>query len=660
MNDPTATRTPSAYGGDADDKKIRIRIIENYTPRPGDADDEDYRTDISDSGRAVEKLLDYSFKDKRLLEEALTHPSYTDSASYQRLEWLGDSALGLAVSNFLFSAHPDLQPGQLSLLRSANTSTEKLARAAVREFALAVQEEDDTVVHEGAVKAPKVLADIVESVAGAVYVDCKLDLQVFWAIFRRLLEPIVDPETLWKQPQPVTLLYELCQKDGRKVDFKFREEEKDTAVYVDGELIASASTEIQAARAALKKLCLYECNGKMDVDYSCIYGTTEIEEAKQKLYALCGKKRWRKPYYGIVEESGPIHEKRYVCSVEIDMVDKVLHVKGDEKSRVKDAENSAASWMIQGLQESKFTLWCDLDTIVYAKIHKRIIENYTPGPGDADDEDYRTDISDSVRAVEKLLDYSFKSKRLLEEALTHSSYTDSASYQRLEWLGDSALGLAVSNFLFSAHPDLQPGQLSLLRSANTSTEKLARAAVLCRLHCYFRHHATALDGQVREFALAVQKEDDMVVHGGAVKAPKVLADIVESVAGAVYVDCKLDLQVLWAVRSFIFRRLLEPIVDPETLWKQPQPVTLLYELCQKDGRKVDFKFREEEKDTAVYVDRELIASASSEIQAASAALKKLCLYKCNSKMDVDYTCIYGTSEIEGAKQKLHALCGKKR
>lgn len=112
------------------------------------------------------------------------------------------------------------------------------------------------------------------------------------------MEPIVDPETLWKQPHPVTLLNELCQKDGRKVDFKFREEEKDNAVYVDGELIASASSEIQAARAALKNLCLYECNSKMDVDYSCIYGTTEIEGAKQKLHALCGKKRWPKPYYG--------------------------------------------------------------------------------------------------------------------------------------------------------------------------------------------------------------------------------------------------------------------------------------------------------------------------------------------------------------------------
>lgn len=52
--------------------------------------------------------------------------------------------------------------------------------------------------------------------------------------------------------------------------------------------------------------------------------------------------------------------------------------------------------------------------------------------------------------------------------------------------------------------------------------------------------------------LAVQEEDEMVVYGGAMKAPKVLADIVESVAAAVYVDCELDLKALWMVRIFVF------------------------------------------------------------------------------------------------------------
>ncbi|KAI8557554.1 hypothetical protein RHMOL_Rhmol04G0019700 [Rhododendron molle] len=360
-------------------QKMYYYPIVPYTPAMDSADADDEITDISGSVRAVENLLEYSFNNKMLLEEALTHPSYTESASYQRLEFLGDAALGLALSNVLFLAHPDLDPGQLSLLRSANVSTEKFARVAVRhglhryvrhtataldekvnEFALAVQEEEDTVVHGGEVKAPKVLADIVESVAGAVYVDCNFDLRVFWEKFGRLLEPIVEPEILQKQPQPVTMLYELCHKDGRQVDIKhWRKREKDIAsIYVGGQFIASASSEnkdnakLHAAREALKKLCVSE---KMDVDCSYIDGTTKIDGAKQKLHELCGKKRWPKPCYRIVEESGPFHEKRYVCSVKIETKDQVLHVKGDEKSRVKDAENSAASWMIQGLRESKFT-----------------------------------------------------------------------------------------------------------------------------------------------------------------------------------------------------------------------------------------------------------------------------------------------------------------
>lgn len=56
---------------------------------------------------------------------------------------------------------------------------------------------------------------------------------------------------------------------------------------------------------------------------------------------------------------------------------------------------------------------------------------------------------------------------------------------------------------------------------------------------------------MNEFALAVQEEEDTVVHGGEVKAPKVLADIVESLAGAVYVDCNFDLRVFWEVCSFV-------------------------------------------------------------------------------------------------------------
>ncbi|KAL3530009.1 hypothetical protein ACH5RR_009331 [Cinchona calisaya] len=317
----------------------------------------------------VEKLLNYSFKNKKLLEEALTHSSYADSVSYERLEFVGDAALGLAVSNYVFLAYPERDPGRLSLIRAANVSTEKLARVAIRhglyrfvrhnvasldekvmEFALAVQQEDQKKMYGGAIKAPKILADIVESLAAAIYVDCGFDLQALWVIFGGLLEPIVTLDVLQQQPHPVTLLFELCQKNRKQVHIRYRKKRKKNraSVYVDGLLVASASSvqkenaKLHAAKAALQKLS-HKTGEKISMD---IVGepnrSSEIEGAKQKLHELCGKKKWPKPIYRIEKEIGPAHDRRFICSVQIE-IGKVI---GDEKSRVKDAQNSAASMML--------------------------------------------------------------------------------------------------------------------------------------------------------------------------------------------------------------------------------------------------------------------------------------------------------------------------
>lgn len=334
---------------------------------------------------AVEKILNYKFKNKRLLEEALTHSSYTDSASYQRMEFLGDAALGLALSNYVYLAYPQLDPGHLSLLRAANISTEKLARVAikhglyrfvrhnatalddkVKEFSDAVsgEDDDDALVYGGSIKAPKILADIVESVAAAVYVDVDFDLQTFWVIFRGILEPIVTLEDLQQQPQPVTMLFERCQKQGKNVDIKhWKNEAKSIAsVYVDGQFIASSSSEqkeiakLNAAKGALLKLSNSFPTNLNDVSLLDIFdgSSFEIEGAKQKLHELCGKKKWPKPNYNIENDMGPPHEKKFVCSVQIATVDGILYATGDERTRVKDAENSAASSMIRALQDTDY------------------------------------------------------------------------------------------------------------------------------------------------------------------------------------------------------------------------------------------------------------------------------------------------------------------
>lgn len=128
----------------------------------------------------------------------------------------------------------------------------------------------------------------------------------FWVqIFRGILEPIVTLGVLQNQPQPVTLLFELCQKDGKQVDIKhWRKGEKNIAsVYVDGQFVASASSEqkenakLHAAKVALQKLS-YNPGDNISMDiFNVLNGSSEIEGAKQKLHELCGKKRWPKPSY---------------------------------------------------------------------------------------------------------------------------------------------------------------------------------------------------------------------------------------------------------------------------------------------------------------------------------------------------------------------------
>ncbi|XP_057544880.1 ribonuclease 3-like protein 2 isoform X2 [Amaranthus tricolor] len=341
-----------------------LTISQNYVPSPNDTD-----TCVS----AVEDILGYTFNNKKLLEDALTHPSCIDSVSYQRLEFVGDAVLGLAFANFVFLGYPDVDQGILSLLRAANISTEKLARVAVRhglyryvrhnalaldakvrEFALTVQAEDEiAAVYGGAVKAPKVLADIVESVVAAIYVDCDFNLKFLWQIIRSFLEPIVTLETL--PLQPVTMLYELCQKQGKKVEFRqCRKVDKNIcSIYMDGKLIATGMSDqkdiakLNASKEALEKLNKSAINHK-DIIYR-VDDKNEIEAAKQKLHELCCKKKWPKPTYRVEKEVGLAHDKKFICSVEIETVDVKLWMLGDEKSRIKEAENSAASLMIHSL-----------------------------------------------------------------------------------------------------------------------------------------------------------------------------------------------------------------------------------------------------------------------------------------------------------------------
>jgi ribonuclease-3 len=129
-----------------------------------------------------------------LLDRALTHRSYAYEngglPTNERLEFLGDSVLGLVVTDTLFRIHPDLPEGQLAKLRAAVVNMRALAEVArtlgLGAFIRLGRGEETT----GGRDKSSILADTVEAVIGAVYLD--RGLEVAAALVHRLFDGLVE------------------------------------------------------------------------------------------------------------------------------------------------------------------------------------------------------------------------------------------------------------------------------------------------------------------------------------------------------------------------------------------------------------------------------------------------------------------------------------
>ena len=128
-----------------------------------------------------------------------------------------------------------------------------------------------------------------------------------------------------------------------------------------------------------------------------------------------------------------------------------------------------------------------------------------------------------MEGLEKKLNYTFRNRALLSEALNHSSYANehrgagAASNERLEFLGDSVLGFVTAEFLFLHHPDLPEGDLTRIRAALVCEQSLYEVAQKLELGKY----------------LKLGKGEET---GGGRTRPSILADATEAVFAAVYLD----------------------------------------------------------------------------------------------------------------------------
>ena len=151
--------------------------------------------------RRLSKQIGYSFKQASLLRQALTHRSH-GSPHNERLEFLGDSVLSLAISSKLIRDFPKLTEGDLSRFRAHLVKEPTLA-----EIAQALQLGDYLFLGEGELKSggfrrPSILADGLEAIIGAIYLDSSYDETS--RIIEALYEPIItklDPKKLSKDPK---------------------------------------------------------------------------------------------------------------------------------------------------------------------------------------------------------------------------------------------------------------------------------------------------------------------------------------------------------------------------------------------------------------------------------------------------------------------------
>jgi ribonuclease-3 len=159
------------------------------------------------------RTIGYRFTDPDLLRRALTHRSFGASHN-ERLEFLGDSVVNCVVALELYEKFPRLTEGELSRLRANIVHQPSLASAAQR-FAFGERLRlGEGELKSGGARRPSILADSVEAVIGAVFLDGGFESarQVVRTLLGNVLDTI-DPATSGKDPK--TLLQEYLQ--GRKL-----------------------------------------------------------------------------------------------------------------------------------------------------------------------------------------------------------------------------------------------------------------------------------------------------------------------------------------------------------------------------------------------------------------------------------------------------------
>lgn len=178
-----------------------------------------------------------------------------------------------------------------------------------------------------------------------------------------------------------------------------------------------------------------------------------------------------------------------------------------------------------------------------------------------------------IETVEKSIGYIFKNKELLKKALTHTSYAYEKkveSNEKLEFLGDSILEFVSSKYIFARYPKLKEGEMTKVRATVVCEESLYKIA---KLHGF------------SDFLYLGKSE---VLSGGK-NRPAILADSVEAVIAAIYLDGGIE-----PADKFIIENLDKEIDEATKHVGVKDYKTVLQEKLQEHGEvKIEYEITNE-------------------------------------------------------------------
>lgn len=207
----------------------------------------------------LEHILGYSFKNKQLLEQAITHTSVTGNLAqnYERLEFLGDRVLGVSVAALLYAAFPDEPEGSLSQRFMALVCKETVAEIVLKlGIDIYIRSEGIDIKHND-----NVLCDVGEAIIGAVFLDAGSEVAVEFV--KRHWSTLINTHT--RPPKDAkTSLQEFAHGNGWKtpiyVEVKREGSEHNPQFFMKviveghGEAVGQGHNKKMAEQSAAKKL----------------------------------------------------------------------------------------------------------------------------------------------------------------------------------------------------------------------------------------------------------------------------------------------------------------------------------------------------------------------------------------------------------------------